>query len=313
MRASNAPPLVLIALGLLIIALSSRPIPPPLPSKHEPFAPAERIDLAAFMLTTLSSPLPTARPPPDQPAIEATWLRADTPQERILSLPRAALHATALSRLRVFPHLRTLFCPVPGVASRALITALLRAERAAGGATAPPLTAYAPRDRERILARSDMLRVLFVRHPLARALSAFYRGRSVGDVDHPKYRAFMGRVRGRKLGDDEHELQPVSLLFFLTFLGAQQIEDLWEPFRPVTDLCALGLFEYNFVGRLEQLDDHVQALEKRLGARLRPLERPSFRSNASSTVRDMFASRQRRAKADKLYGTDIEILGYKNM
>eukprot|EP00171_Calliarthron_tuberculosum_P016939 IDg16939t1 len=216
MRTSNVPPLALIALGICIFLRPRRREHPEPARRHVPFEPEERVELSDFILSELQ-PTPTASITlaHERRVLEAPWLRRDHPSERVLSLSRAALSADTLSHLRVLPRLGAVFCPVPGVASRALLSALLRAERAAGGSIAPFLTDFALRDRERLLTRPDVHRVLFVRHPLARALSVFYAGRRATDLNGPAYRAFLGHVHGHSLAPDERELQPLSLPFFL--------------------------------------------------------------------------------------------------
>lgn len=312
MHASSVPPLALLILVVYMVAYEGE-------STHKQevertvFAPAERLELRDFVLQSLH-PVSVPTPPSVRTTRDASWMRADTADERVLRVSREALRASALSRVRVLPALGALFCPVPGVASVSMLRALARANGARGGEhrveRLATLSEYAARDVERLLTRSDVERVLFVRHPLKRALSAFYAGRRHTDLDSAEYREFMGHVRGRTLQEKEHELQAISLLFFLTFLAAQPVAELWEPFRPVSELCAAGLLDYSFVGRLERLDTHLGALERRLRVRLRPLDAARFTSNASATARTMFGSRQRRQKAERMYGADMALLGY---
>ncbi len=240
---------------------------------------------------------------------EAIWARPDAPAELVLAVSRDLLSSLPVHRLRVLPRLGALFCPIPGVASNALLRALGRAE-GVGNEELPLLSEYALRDRERFLVRPDIFRFVFVRHPFARLLSAFYAGRAFSELDSPGYREFMGRVRGRPLAPDEHELQPLSFLFFLTFLSKQRRSELWDRFVPQSDLCGLQSFKYAFVGRLEQFEQDIAEVERRLSRKLQPLEPPSFSSNASQTLTEMFNSRKRRSKAMKLYDIDLKALGY---
>lgn len=197
-----------------------------------------------------------------------------------------------------------------GVASRSLLRALERLEGVSPEGL-PLLSDYALRDRERFLGRPDVFRFVFVRDPLARIASAFLQGRAAADeLDGQAYRTFMARVRGQPLKKGEREVQPVSFLFFLTFLAAQETENLWEGFAPQTGLCGLRRINYTFLGRLERFEADVDALERALGP-LRPLNPPMFESNASTTFGNMFATRKRRMKAAKLVEEDSRLLGYK--
>lgn len=284
---------------------------------HSAFIPDERVPLPRFLADYLQPESSQLVSMEEKKLYESTpreirWARADTANERVLSVSRNAIHAEALHRLFVFPRLGAVFCPVPGVASRAIISALARAE----GITPerlPRLSEYAPRDRERFLSRPEITRILFVRHPYARILSAFYAGRRWVDehgLEHPSYREFTGRVRGHPLAVDDHELEPMPLSFFLTFLSMQERSLLWEPFRPVSDLCGLGLLKYDFVGRMEHLEHHLHSLEHKLDAVLHPLTPSLISSNASTSVKEVFSTKIRRNKAAKLYKTDLELLGY---
>lgn len=308
---------VVLGIGLIIreIRTSTMCVVQPKHGRNA-FIPDERVPLTRFLADNLQPESPHLVSIEDEshasPPREIRWARADTDNERVLSVSRAAIHAEALQRLYVFPRLGAVFCPVPGVASRAILGALARAE----GITPerlPRLSEYAPRDRERFLSRPEITRILFVRHPFARILSAFYAGRRWVDehgLEHPSYRDFTGRVRGHPLAVDDHELEPMPLSFFLTFLSMQERPLLWEPFRPVSDLCGLGLLKYDFVGRMEHLESHIHSLEHKLDVVLHPLPLSLTPSNASTSVREVFSAKIRRNKAAKLYKTDLELLGY---
>lgn len=240
---------------------------------------------------------------------EIAWRIPDAPGERVLSLPRSLLTSPAMGRIRVLPRRRALFCPIRGVASRSLLRALERLE-GVGLDGLPRLSDYALRDRERLLVRPSVFRFVFVRDPLSRLASAFLAGRASPDLDGVDYRTFMARVRGSPLSKDEREIQPVSFLFFLTFLASQRPGSVWHGFAPQSGLCGLGRLNYSFLGRLERFEADVDALERTLGP-VRPLDPPVFESNASREVGRMFDTHKRRAKAAKLVGDDSRLLGYK--
>lgn len=312
MRATAAPSLTFLVLGVaLFFRTTFLTTNNSTPKPHIVLTPNDRVPLARFIIEQIRSnpdaPLDTAAP---STKIAIDWPREDSAQEQTLSIPRNALEAPVLSRIAVFPRLGLVFCPVPGVASESLISALSAVE---GITEIPNLGSYAPRDAERFLTRSEVVRALFVRHPFTRALSTFYRGRAFADrhgLEHPSYRNFMSMVRGHPLATDDHELEPVNLLFFLTFIASQRKEQLWEPLRPVKDLCGLGIIDYGFVGRFESLDKHLKQLSNRLGVKIALPPRPLPPTNASETVREMFGTRSRRDKAAKLYKEDLDLLDY---
>lgn len=236
------------------------------------------------------------------------WPTDDTDKEKVLSVDRSLLDSFAVRRLRVAPSLRVVFCPIPGVAAASL-TKLL--ENAESSHELLFLANFSVRDRERLLLRSDAFRFLFVRHPFVRALSVYYNGVLGKALDDEEYRQFMAHVRGVPLAANERELQPLSLLFLLTSVGRQRADKLWDRFMPQVTLCRLDRLKYNLVGRLENLHTGLQQLQTSLNHRLPTLGPRSHGTNATITARGVYKSRKCRLKAMKVYGNDLQVLGYR--
>lgn len=221
-----------------------------------------------------------------------------------------------MGRILVATASRAVFCPVPGVAD-GVVRFLERAEGVAPGALRS-LASFSVRDRERFLTSSDVLRFVFVRHPFVRVAASYTDGVQGRELSSPEYRAFMGRVRGKKLTDTEHELQKLSMLFFLTFLGRQRIGELDDEFLPQVDVCAIdGTINYDMVLRQENFEDDMLKLAQLISIDTSVVDIPTAAGRDISqdlpefeNAMDLFSSPKHRTKAAKLYGSDLTKLGY---
>ena len=109
-----------------------------------------------------------------------------------------------------------------------------------------------------------MCRFVFVRHPFARVLHAYFKGASSLGLETEAYRSFMTRVRGYPLEEYKHELQHASLLLLLTSLSKQNAGAFHEYFMPHFPLCGIKITNYTLVGRLEELSTHFEVLKRRI-------------------------------------------------
>jgi Sulfotransferase family len=239
------------------------------------------------------------------------WQRKDVDQYSSMAIERSLLVASVMRRLLVLRKHRAVFCPVLGVASGALVDFLEQAE-GVGHGSLPTLADFSLRDRERFLTSDTVFRFVFVRHPFMRAAAAYNKGISSGDLDSEGYRSFMGIVRGRPLGEQERELQRLSMLFFLTFLGKQDPAHLDDRFAPQTQLCGIGLVDYHFIGRLETLGIDIVTAARSLNIDSPMLRKSASdkRINTTKTAIETFAVSKHRSKAAKLYAADLTALNY---
>lgn len=174
-----------------------------------------------------------------------------------------------------------------------------------------PLSAFAPRDRERLLLRTDVFRFAFVAHPFTRLLASYYRGtRSPSGLDSRTYRAFMARVRGVALANGQHEMQRISFQFFLTFLARQWPHELHEEFRSQSTICGFGSVNYDFVGRFERFERDIAFVHAKLGLTGTHVYVDNFMREASDKAPQLFRNTRFRSKAVKLYGDDLRNFDY---
>jgi Sulfotransferase family len=244
------------------------------------------------------------------------WRDNDGQYGSALSIERSTLLSPSMDRILVATRHRTLFCPIPGVADDTLVAFLEKAEGVPPG-TLQRLSSFAIRDRERFLTSKTIFRFAFVRHPFIRAALIYTNGVNGRDLDSEAYRQFMGLVRGRPLRDHEREMQRLTSLFYLTFLGRQSREQLDEIFQPQVDLCGVGSIDYQLVGRLESFEADFSTVAEMLG-----VDPPTIAALANGegqnsdgktiaeTTQELFRSSKHRNKVAKLYAGDLETLGY---
>lgn len=230
--------------------------------------------------------------------------------EGAMSFERSFLVSSVVDRILVLPNHRALFCPIPGSASSSLTQFAENTENAVPGQL-PKLADFSIRDREKLLRDSSIFRYVFVRHPFSRSASTFAKGVQSGDLDSDSYRAFMGLVRGHNLTSREREIQKLSLLFYLTFVSKQRRENLPEIFIPQVHLCGIGTIDYTLIGRLESFENDSLRLRQALGTTL-VIDNTNNASVLEIPAANMiFRSQKHRAKAIKMYATDLDVLHYK--
>lgn len=230
-------------------------------------------------------------------------------QPSALSVPRHLLQSPTLDRMLVSPSHRILFCPIPGAADRHL-TQLL--SRLCGPLY--PMTAFASRDRERLLMNKDVFRFTFVVHPFTRLLATYFRGaRSPGGVNGPAYREFMTRVRGVPLAEGQHDMEIISFQFFLTYLARQETHQIHPDFQSQTDLCGIREINYTFIGKTELFERDVATFHTRIGAKANHVFADPVLHEAIQQTAPTFQNHRFRSKALHLYNIDFEILPYSPM
>lgn len=223
-----------------------------------------------------------------------------------LSVPRALLQSPLLDRILVSPSHRVVFCPIPGAEDHQIHQHLSQ--------LCGPLhflSAFAPRDRERLLHNKDVFRFAFVIHPFTRLLASYFRGtRSPGGINGRSYRTFMSRVRGVSLADGQQDMEIVSFQFFLTYLNRQDTQQLHDDFRSQSTLCGFREVNYTFVGRMERFERDMASLYTRIGAKGTQVHADAFLLEAKEKASSIFQSHRLRSKAIRLYETDLHTLDY---
>jgi Sulfotransferase family len=251
------------------------------------------------------------------PVEQGYWRGKDGKYDSALGVERSTLRSPIMRRILVAASRRALFCPIQGVADGVLTDFIERAEGAVAGSL-QTLASFSLRDRERFLTSKDIFRFVFVRHPFLRAASTHADGVGNRDLDSDEYRHFMGLVRGRPLSEHEHELQRMSMLFYLTFLGGQPSGRLDDRFLPQVDLCGIGRIDYELVGKLGTFEKDISTVAEKLGIHPRIL-RPSAAAldaadagsaSAAASALELFASSKHRTKASKLYAADLAALDF---
>jgi hypothetical protein len=142
----------------------------------------------------------------------------------------------------------------------------------------------------------------FVRHPLRRAVSA-YADKIMG---HGRPKAELLRALGR---------DPASLESFVTFddfVSAIASTPLWElnpHWRPQVVNLAPDLIPYDFIGRVETLQDDLASLKAKLGLPDFPISHRNVKARKMET--DSLLTRRARFSLCRLYAPDFRAFRYR--
>ncbi|GJP37849.1 hypothetical protein CLOM_g24131 [Closterium sp. NIES-68] len=182
--------------------------------------------------------------------------------------------------------LGVMYCGVPGLAS----TAWLMWLRARLGLPSPGDPQLAVDDREgglhelalhfseahavRVITRPDLLRFTFVRNPFSRLASTFHAtvlspAKSTGAASRDHWsnvlfrsvRPILDAVR-----DGEGQISFPSFVRLVGRLMDHSRASMDSHIAPQVDVCALSAIKYDFVGRIESLQEDARAVVERVGA-----------------------------------------------
>lgn len=158
----------------------------------------------------------------------------------------------------------------------------------------------APDAREALL-DDDVFVFSFVRHPIARVLSA-YADKICGRAQQ---KAGILRALGR---DPEDRSQEVSFDAFVGVIADQPPMDLNPHWRPQVHNLVPDLLPYDFIGRVERFGADLEVLQARLGLPDYPM---TTRNRKGGRVDpEALMTPELEAKLTRLYQRDFEAFGY---
>jgi hypothetical protein len=156
-------------------------------------------------------------------------------------------------------------------------------------------------DAREALVNGEVFVFSFVRHPIARALSAY--------VDKIRGNARQKDAILRALGRDPADRsQAVSFDAFVGVIAEHPPASLNPHWRPQVHNLLPGLVPYAFIGRVERFGADLEALQARLGLPAYPMtarNRKSGRVDPEALMTPALES-----KLTRLYERDFEALGY---
>ena len=169
--------------------------------------------------------------------------------------------------------------------------------------TIPSLVDLRNEQQEEALESPDFLRLVVVRNPYSRLVSA-WRGKVL--VCEPGFEGIYRNLRG-----ELPEIASKSLISFEEFVGyLERHEDLdsCNPhWRRQTAHVFWPAMNFNFVGKTEKLDEALRRLERQVGAD-HPIEIPL--TNASASTKDPLLTPALARRISILYRQDFEAFGY---
>ena len=158
----------------------------------------------------------------------------------------------------------------------------------------------APNERE-ALPGEDVFVFSFVRHPIARVLSAY------GDKIHGRTQQKAGILRALNL-DPEDLAQDVSFDAFVGVIAEYPSAELNPHWRPQVHNLVPDLLPYDFIGLVERFDADLGAVRTRLGL---PDYAMSTRNRKGGRLDpEALMTPELEAKLTRLYDRDFETFGY---
>jgi hypothetical protein len=131
------------------------------------------------------------------------------------------------------------------------------------------LTDYSPAEVERILSDPSYFKFTFVRDPYSRTLSCYlnkFQNRGEAYV-RTEYRSFLAQLFDWRYAREvaiESEPRP-SFSAFVDEVAKQTPSEMNAHWAPQTLLCGLGEMPYDFVGKMEHLQDDVAYVLNKIG------------------------------------------------
>ncbi len=162
-------------------------------------------------------------------------------------------------------------------------------------------------DLKPALVGDDFKRFVFVRHPFSRLLSAYLHYIQPTDDERPsrrQVRTFLGR------GQDQIT-DVISFDDFLQVLADIPKRKMDQHFRPQAMLAGIDLFDHQFIGRIENMDEDLVRLSDFLG--LRVTDYMSVRTQHKTGATESWRSEvtpERKKIVERLFSKDFEAFGY---
>ena len=217
---------------------------------------------------------------------------------------------------------RLVYCIVPKAACSNWIMLLRRLEGFADYALpsslhdreASGLTYMTHDEANRSLDLDRYFKFTFVRNPFTRLLSA-WRNKfdpTAGRV-HETWLAYAREVRDRLPSVEDDAGGPLSFRDFVRFLGTQPEVDIPNHWAPQTRILATDHFEYDFVGRIENLAADFETVRRRVGFRAPFPTRDDLwfhpPTGAKTLAPRMYTPELTRV-VSRVYADDFEAFGY---
>uniref|UniRef100_A0A7S1EQZ3 Carbohydrate sulfotransferase n=1 Tax=Timspurckia oligopyrenoides TaxID=708627 RepID=A0A7S1EQZ3_9RHOD len=231
-------------------------------------------------------------------------------------------------RIIVSEKLKLIYCPIPKVGNSAFKFLIRKMEgfadyedlRVAHDHTRNGLKfilSYSPEDLDRILSDPSYFRMVFVRNPFTRELSAFLNKFVQKSVDDSEYALFMNQLFGysffRKNNLTVEQFGRLSFDQFVERVSQQNPVEMNEHWAPQVDLCGLDSISYDFVGRFESMALDSQKVLNLLGRgdeQLPSQSKIKFLGSGANEAFKQYYTPHLMNQIASTFGQDFEILHY---
>jgi len=251
------------------------------------------------------------------------------------------------ARIIVSEKLKLVYCPIPKAASSTWKYLIRQQEgiedywnlTAANSPTTSGLkylVDYPSEELERILTSPEYFKFTFVRNPYTRMLSCYLDKFQNKKKESSEYKKFMGHLLGwwdenvfenYSLTSEEknfmkkHKFQNKilkgprpSFSQFVRTATRQKRDRMNEHWAPQWYICGMDIIPYDFVGKLEHLEEHAQVILSWIGnsssVHLPASEEIGFPSTQSRVLEDAFFDINLMFLIRKAFAPDFKIFGY---
>jgi len=231
-----------------------------------------------------------------------------------------------LKRLIVCERSKMIFCPIPKVANSAWKYLLRKLEghedkadiqvvndRRKSGLTY--LDSYQPDDVLALLNDPTYMKVVFVREPFTRELSAYLNKFVEKAIDSQEYDLFMKQLFGYGYFKKQTvaEFGRLSFEQFVKQMANQAPGQMNEHWAPQTYLCSMDLLSYDYVGHFENMQNDSRLLLDTLGFKHRYLpsqEEIQFIGTSAARHHTRYYNTELVQTIKNKFANDFNFLGY---
>lgn len=171
------------------------------------------------------------------------------------------------------------------------------------------LTDYSEERVKEFLGDPNMFKFVFVKDPTVRAADT-YINKIENSMDRDEYRGFMQNLYNSTYANKELSKKPhPTFRQFVIQVAKQMPEHMDEHWRPQTRLCGFGALKYDFIGRMETLENDAAHVLNRLGRMTEKFpvqEQNTFINNTNTIGPDLQNMLQHIYKEDYAHGMSGE-------
>jgi len=240
---------------------------------------------------------------------------------------KALLRHPLAQRIIVSEKARIMYCPIPKAANsnwKLLIRKYEGFEDYADLAKAHDkknnglkyLSDFSADEVTKLLSDPNMIKFTFARDPLSRTLSCYLNKIENKEKNGDEYKTYMAQLFGWEFvnqHDIVNEPKP-SFDQFVSQISTQKYDEMNEHWAPQSYLCGIGLFPYDFVGKLEEVDVYAPKIIDWMAdgkeSHFPTQDEIKFSSLGTSNLLDQYYNGGLKDKVRQTFSDDYRVLKY---